>query len=141
MSLLERLCHDADDLPYLSDPYRSVVAHLYQIINARAPVWPGQKPAVRAGGITTFGLSHLLRSQGKFHLTVIIKEIEVLIRRYEPRLQQVTVCTGFQAYQQHQVSFEITAQLIDALGGGELSLQACLDFNTGQMISSGNGHA
>ena len=38
MSLLERLCHEADELPYQPCTERAVTAHLYRIINARAPV-------------------------------------------------------------------------------------------------------
>ncbi len=98
MSLLERLCHEADELPYQPCTERAVTAHLYRIINARAPVWAGGR---KSSGIAGFGQSHLLRAQGKFHLTAITQEIESLIRCYEPRLQRVSVTIVPHSYRQH----------------------------------------
>ena len=128
MSLLERLCHEADELPYQPCTERAVTAHLYRIINARAPVWAGGR---KSSGIAGFGQSHLLRAQGKFHLTAITQEIESLICRYEPRLQRVSVTIVPQSYRQHQIHFEIAA----LCGDHEVCLPVCLDFNAGQLIN------
>lgn len=128
MSLLERLCHEADAPPYQPCTERAVTAHLYRIINARAPVWTDGR---KNSGIAGFGQSHLLRAQGKFHLTAITQEIESLIRRYEPRLQRVSVTIVPQSYRQHQIHFEIAA----LCGDHEVCLPVCLDFNAGQRIN------
>ena len=128
MSLLERLCHEADAPPYQPCTERAVTAHLYRIINARAPVWTDGR---KNSGIAGFGQSHLLRAQGKFHLTAITQEIESLIRRYEPRLQRVSVTIVPQSYRQHQIHFEIAA----LCGDHEVCLPVCLDFNAGQQIN------
>ncbi|AWC95664.1 TPA: GPW/gp25 family protein [Morganella morganii subsp. morganii] len=129
MSLLERLCHEADAPPYQPCTERAVTAHLYRIINARAPVWADSR---KSSGIAGFGQSHLLRAQGKFHLTAITQEIENLIRCYEPRLQRVSVTIVPQSYRQHQIHFEIAA----LCGGREVCLPVCLDFNAGQLINT-----
>ena len=128
MSLLERLCHEADAPPYQPCTERAVTAHLYRIINARAPVWTDGR---KNSGIAGFGQSHLLRAQGKFHLTAITQEIESLICRYEPRLQRVSVTIVPQSYRQHQIHFEIAARC----GDHEVCLPGCLDFNAGQLIN------
>ena len=126
MSLLERLCHEADAPLYQPCTERAVTAHLYRIINARAPVWADGR---KSSGIAGFGQSHLLRAQGKFHLTAITQEIESLIRCYEPRLQRVSVTIVPHSYRQHQIHFEIAA----LCGGHEVCLPVCLDFNAGQL--------
>lgn len=130
MSLLSRFngkkSRDIDDLR------NDIIENLSGILSSRAPILMERisENSVANGTILTLGLTNTTRFQKKYNGKFIFEEILELIKKYEPRLQEVELEQTDTNKDLNFFEFKIKGTIQFGDSEDNVLFDSCLDFGT-----------